>query len=276
MNMCAPLNVRIMGILNVTPDSFSDGGEFQRRDVAVAHGRLMFEQGATIIDVGGASTRPGARHVSVQEELDRVVPIVEGLAEETPVSISVDTSKPEVMRAAVMAGACMINDVRALRAEGALEAAADLGVPVCLMHMQGEPESMQVAPSYKDVVVEVRDFLLERVQLCEGNGISRDSVIIDPGFGFGKTLEHNLCLMAGLERFVATRIPVLVGVSRKSMIGSVLGRPVNERVAGSVALAVLAASKGAAILRAHDVAPTVDAIRMLEAVRGSQPGVDAD
>jgi dihydropteroate synthase len=231
----------------------------------------MAAAGASIVDVGGESTRPGARPVGAAEEIDRVVPVIEALTG-LPVPVSIDTSKPEVMRAAVAAGATMINDVNGLRAPGALETAAGLGVPVCLMHMQGEPRTMQEAPRYRDVVEEVYAFLAARVADCEAAGMPRDRLVIDPGFGFGKTLTHNLVLMRHLERFAAAGLPLLVGVSRKSMIGAVLERPVGERLAGSLALACYAAIHGANILRVHDVGPTVDAMRMLAAVTGVDDG----
>lgn len=259
---------QVMGILNVTPDSFSDGGRFVARDQALAHARAMVEEGAAIIDVGGESTRPGAEAVPVQQELDRVVPVIEALRAELPAAVSVDTSKPEVMRAAVAAGAGLINDVRALREPGALAAAVDAGVPVCLMHMQGEPRSMQQQPQYTDVVAEVRDFLLERAAACEAAGIPPDRILLDPGFGFGKTVEHNLRLLKHLPVLADTGYVVLAGLSRKSLIGAVLGLPVERRLAPSVALAVLAVWQGARIVRAHDVAATVQAVRMCEAVRG--------
>lgn len=259
---------QVMGILNVTPDSFSDGGRFVARDRALAHARAMVEEGAAIIDVGGESTRPGAEAVPVQQELDRVVPVIEALRAELPAAVSVDTSKPEVMRAAVAAGAGLINDVRALREPGALAAAVDAGVPVCLMHMQGEPRSMQQQPQYTDVVAEVRDFLLERAAACEAAGIPPDRILLDPGFGFGKTVEHNLRLLKHLPVLADTGYAVLAGLSRKSLIGAVLGLPVERRLAPSVALAVLAVWQGARIVRAHDVAATVQAVRMCEAVRG--------
>lgn len=258
---------RVMGILNVTPDSFSDGGRFASRDAALRRAGAMVAEGADLVDVGGESTRPGARPVSVQEELDRVVPVIEALAGDLPVPVSVDTSKPEVMRAAVAAGAALINDVAALRRPGALAAAAELGVPVCLMHMQGEPGTMQESPTYRDVVGEVAAFLAGRVSACEAAGMARDRLLIDPGFGFGKTLAHNLALLRGLPRLGALGLPVLVGLSRKSMIGALLGDvPVEGRLHGSVAAAVLAAERGAAIVRVHDVGPTVQALRILAAV----------
>ena len=256
----------IMGILNVTPDSFSDGGIFLSPDAAIAHAVQMVEEGADLIDVGGESTRPGAQAVSVQEELDRVVPIIEAIARAVPVPISIDTSKPDVMRAAVAAGAGLINDVRALRESDALSTTAALDVPVCLMHMQGEPRSMQHSPSYRDVVAEVGAFLETRIAACEVAGIARDRMIIDPGFGFGKTVAHNLELLRRLREFNRFGIPVLAGLSRKSMIGALFGLPVNERLHASVALAVVAVQNGAKILRVHDVRATREAIRMWEAV----------
>lgn len=257
---------RIMGILNVTPDSFSDGGDWLSPREAVLHAHHMATAGADIIDIGGESTRPGAAPVPVQQELDRVIPVIEALWAETRIPISIDTSKPEVMRAAAEAGAGMINDVFALRREGALEAAAALGLPVCLMHMQGEPRSMQSAPEYRDVATEVREFLLQRAADCEAAGIARETILLDPGFGFGKRLEHNLELLRRLPELAAHGYPVLAGLSRKSMLGEITGRPVSERAAGSVALALLAAQAGAAVLRVHDVAETRDVLKVLEAV----------
>ncbi len=261
----------VMGILNVTPDSFSDGGRFIGREAALHRVREMIAEGAQIIDVGGESTRPGAQAVSVEEELERVIPVIEAIRSESTIPISIDTSKPEVMRAAVDAGASLVNDVRALREPGALAAVAELGVPVCLMHMRGEPRTMQQAPRYDDVVAEVLTFLEERVAACEAAGIPRERIILDPGFGFGKTLDHNLALFRALPRFAATGLPVLVGVSRKSMVGQVLEVPVEERLAGSLALASLAVWLGAAIVRSHDVRETVHAVRMTAAVRGESP-----
>ena len=261
----------VMGILNVTPDSFSDGGRFIGREAALRRVREMIEEGAQIIDVGGESTRPGAQAVSVEEELERVIPVIEAIRSESDIPVSIDTSKPEVMRAAVDAGASLVNDVRALREPGALAAVAELGVPVCLMHMRGEPRTMQQAPRYDDVVAEVLAFLEARVAACEAAGIPRERIILDPGFGFGKTLDHNLALFRALPRFAATGLPVLVGVSRKSMIGQVLEVPVEERQAGSLALASLAVWLGAAIVRSHDVRETVHAVRMTAAVRGESP-----
>ncbi len=253
---------RIMGILNVTPDSFFDGGRFQRLDAALAGARKMLGEGAAIIDGGGESTRPGAQFVAAADELERVVPVIEAIESELPVTISIDTSKPEVMEAAVAAGATMINDVMALRAEGAIETARDLQVPVCLMHMQGSPRTMQENPRYDDVVTEVRDFLLRRVDACVSAGMRADKLIIDPGFGFGKSLRHNLMLLANLDVLVDTGHPVLVGLSRKSMIAAMLNRPVAGRAAASAALALIAVQKGADIVRVHDVAETADGLNV--------------
>ena len=256
----------IMGILNITPDSFSDGGIFLSHDAAVAHALQMVEEGADLIDVGGESTRPGAQAVPLQEELDRVIPVIEALARTVPVPISIDTSKPEVMRAAVVAGAGLINDVRALREAGALSMAAELAVPVCLMHMQGEPRSMQHSPAYKDLVSEVYDFLNERIAACSKAGIARQRIIVDPGFGFGKTAAHNLELLRRLAELRKLGAPILAGLSRKSMIGALFNLPVAQRLNASVALAVVAVQNGAIMLRVHDVRATREAIRMLEAV----------
>ncbi|MEJ2603373.1 MAG: dihydropteroate synthase [Gammaproteobacteria bacterium] len=256
----------IMGVLNVTPDSFSDGGLFLNRDAALAQARRMVADGASIIDVGGESTRPGSEPVGLQHELDRVVPVIERICADLDVAVSVDTSKPEVMREAVAAGAALINDVYALRRPGALETAAALDVGVCLMHMQGEPRTMQSHPHYEDVVTEVTDFLVRRAADCEAAGLDRERIVIDPGFGFGKMVAHNLALLAGLPRMVATGYPVLVGLSRKSMLAALTGREVDERVAGSVVLAALAAERGAHIIRVHDVAETRDALRIVAAL----------
>jgi dihydropteroate synthase len=256
----------VMGILNVTPDSFSDGGDFLSKERALERAFAMVEEGADIIDIGGESTRPGASAVSIQEEIDRIVPVIESLAAVLPVPLSVDTSKPAVMRAAVEAGAGMINDVYALRVEGALDVVRSLDVPVCLMHMRGEPRSMQEAPCYDDVVAEVSAFLSARRRVCEQAGVERRRLIIDPGFGFGKTLAHNLALLRDLHLLCRLGIPVLVGISRKSMIGLLLDRAVNDRLYGSLAAAVIAALKGASILRVHDVRPTVDALTIVDAL----------
>jgi dihydropteroate synthase len=260
----------VMGILNVTPDSFSDGGRYGQRDAALRHAEAMLQAGATLIDVGGESTRPGARAVSSVEELERVAPVVEAIARELDVIISVDTSTPAVIRETARLGAGLINDVRSLQRDGALDAVADSGLPVCLMHMRGEPTTMQQNPQYPDVVAEVREFLLERLAACAAVGIGAERVILDPGFGFAKTLEHNLSLFKHLQSLHVLGRPLLVGVSRKSMIGKVLGHEVGERLYGSLALAALALSKGAHILRVHDVAQTVDVVRMIAAVEAAE------
>ena len=260
--------VLVMGILNVTPDSFSDGGRFDRVETAVAQARRMADEGADILDIGGESTRPGAASVDAAAEIIRVVPVIEAIRAEIALPISIDTMKAEVMRAAVTAGATMINDVNALRAPDALQAVAVLDVPVCLMHMQGEPRTMQRAPHYEDVVKELLAFFRERIERCVEAGIERDRLIIDPGFGFGKTLDHNLRLLAELARFGELGLPLLAGISRKSMLGTLTGRASpDQRVAASVAAAVLAAERGARIVRVHDVAETVDAMRVLQALR---------
>ena len=258
--------VAIMGILNVTPDSFSDGGFFLDTPSAVEHARQMVSEGAHIIDVGGESTRPGAVPISVQQELDRVIPVIERLVREVPVTLSVDSTKPEIMRAAVAAGAGLINDVNALQAEDAMETVAELGVPVCLTHRQGDSRTMQANPVYADVVAEVLEYLEDRCSACIKAGIAKNNIIIDPGFGFGKTPEHNLELLRNLHRFTDTGFPVLAGLSRKSLIGKLLDLPVERRVNASVALAVMAVEQGARIVRVHDVAQTSEAIRMVEAV----------
>lgn len=259
----------VMGVLNVTPDSFSDGGRFLDTEAAVRHGLMLAEEGAAFIDVGGESTRPGAAAVGVEEELRRVIPVIERLRGATAAVISVDTSKPEVMRAAAAAGAGLINDVRALREAGALDAARLSGCAVCLMHMQGEPRTMQLAPAYQDVVSEVRAFLAERAAACRAAGLSADRLTVDPGFGFGKTLEHNLTLLRHLRELSRDGLPVTVGLSRKSMVGKLTGRPEGGRLLGGVVLAVMAALEGARIVRSHDVAATVEALRVVTAVRGS-------
>ncbi|MCJ0973890.1 dihydropteroate synthase [Pseudomonas sp. PS1] len=260
----------VMGILNVTPDSFSDGGQHANLDAALRHAQAMVAAGATLIDVGGESTRPGARVVSPLEELERVAPVVEAIARELDVVISVDTSTPAVMREAARLGAGMINDVRSLARDGALDAASDSGLPVCLMHMRGEPADMQNAPRYEDVTAEVRSFLEARMQACASVGIGAERIVLDPGFGFAKTVAHNLSLFKRMESLHALGRPLLVGVSRKSMIGNVLGRDVNDRLYGSLALAALAVDKGARILRVHDVAQTVDVVRMIAAVEAAE------
>ena len=253
---------QIMGILNVTPDSFSDGGQFFGEDVALKQAKQMVADGATIVDVGGESTRPGATIVSVEREIERVIPVIEAIESEIDVVISIDTSKPEVMRAAIAAGAGLINDVQALRVNGALDAAFELEVPVCLMHAQGTPKTMQERPHYEDVVEEVINFLLERVEICEARGIKRDKLIVDPGFGFGKRARHNLRLMKYLEQIVHLDLPVIVGISRKSIIGELLNVPMEERLAGSLAMASLAVWKGAKLIRTHDVKETAQAVNL--------------
>lgn len=258
---------QVMGILNVTPDSFSDGGRFAIAKSAIQQTAIMLEQGAGIIDVGGESTRPGAADVSLNEELDRVIPVIEKIAREFDTIISIDTSKPEVMDAAIKAGAGFINDVNALRGEGALEAAVKLGVPVCLMHMQGMPRTMQTAPSYEHVTKDIIDFLSERIQACIDIGFRNEQLLVDPGFGFGKTLEQNCQLMRELNTFKELDCPVLVGVSRKSMIGQILDVDVDERLIGSVALETLAVWQGANIIRAHDVREAMDAVKVAAAVK---------
>jgi dihydropteroate synthase len=262
---------RVMGIVNVTPDSFSDGGEHATVEAAIAHGLQLAEEGADLLDIGGESTRPGAQDVSVDEELRRVIPVIEALAKQTALPISIDTSKPEVMRTAVAAGAGMINDVYALRRDGALEAAAALGVPVVLMHMLGEPRSMQDAPQYDDVVADVHRFLAERIFAAEMAGIAKKNIVVDPGFGFGKTVAHNLALLAQLQRFTELGVPLLAGLSRKKTIGGLTGRSdPHDRIQGSVAAHLIAAQRGAMLLRVHDVAATVDALKVWNAV-AAQP-----
>ena len=264
-------STQVMGILNVTPDSFSDGGQHysdQSLSIgrALKHAEQMVSEGATIIDIGGESTRPGAQPVSLQEEMDRVLPVLERLSAQVDVVTSIDTSSPELMRAAASLGAGILNDVRALGREGALEAAVSSGLPVCVMHMQGSPATMQRAPSYADVVAEVQDFLAQQIARCVEAGIERTQVIVDPGFGFGKTLEHNLRLLNRLDRLLELGVPLLSGTSRKSMIGNLLDREPDQRLAGGLATVALAVERGARIIRVHDVAATVDCVRMTEAV----------
>jgi dihydropteroate synthase len=256
----------VMGVLNVTPDSFSDGGRFLDLEAAVAHGLRMAEEGAAIIDVGGESTRPGADPVSVDEEISRVVPVVESLRAQTGAVISVDTSKPAVMRAAAAAGAGLLNDVRAFSEAGALEVAAATRCAMCVMHMQGDPRTMQLAPHYDDVVSEVAAFLQARVEACRAAGVDADRLVVDPGFGFGKTLEHNLELLRQLRK-VGAGWPIMVGLSRKSFVGRITGRPAGDRVHGSVAMAMLAVLNGARIVRVHDIGPTLDALKTVMAVQ---------
>lgn len=255
-----------MGILNLTPDSFSDGGKWLNPSEAIPHALAMQVAGADIIDIGGESTRPGARAVPLQEELDRVIPVIEQLAPMLSVPVSIDTSKPEVMLAAVSAGAGMINDVYALRQDGALEAAADLAVPVCLMHMLGNPRVMQDKPVYESVAADVQAFLLARAKQCEAGGVSKKNIVLDPGFGFGKTFAQNIELFHALQDLAANGYPLLVGVSRKAMIGQLTGKDMADRVPGSITAAVMAALRGAAIIRVHDVAATRDALDVAAAL----------
>jgi dihydropteroate synthase len=257
----------VMGVLNVTPDSFSDGGKYLNADLAIERAAQMVAEGAAIIDVGGESTRPGAALISAAEELQRVVPVIEAICSRHDVIVSIDTSKPEVMRAAIAAGAGLINDIRALTEPGSLQAAADSGAAVCVMHMQGQPQNMQVAPSYGDVVAEVSDYLSERVRACIDAGIAREQLVIDPGIGFGKSLKHNSALLAQLPTLHQLKLPLLIGVSRKSFIGAVLGQPVTQRMHGGLALATAAVLAGVQIVRTHDVAATSDVVRMAHALR---------
>jgi dihydropteroate synthase len=268
LDLAAPV---VMGVLNVTPDSFSDGGRFSDRPSAIEHARRMIAEGAAIIDIGGESTRPGASPAKLGEELERVIPVIEAVRRESPVFISVDTSKPEVMRAAVAAGADIINDVRALTETGALEAAAASNAGLCLMHMLGEPRTMQAAPHYDNVVEDVSGFLAARMRACREAGVDAARLTIDPGFGFGKTAAHNLALLKNLAALAVLGAPLVVGLSRKSMLAKITGRPVESRIPGSVALAAIAVTNGARIVRAHDVAATLDAVRVAAAVgKGEQ------
>lgn len=264
LDLSAP---RVMGVLNVTPDSFSDGGRYAALDAALERALTMVDEGAAIIDIGGESTRPGAEPVGEQEELDRVVPVIERLRARSDVIISIDTMKPAVMHAACAAGAELVNDVLALRTPGALETVVDSGAAVCLMHMQGEPRTMQAAPVYADVVAEVSEFFAERLRRCIEAGIAADRILLDPGIGFGKSLDHNLSLLANLDRLACGGRPLLIGVSRKSLFGKLLGRPVELRLAGGLAAAALAVWQGAAIVRAHDVAAACDAVRTAHTIR---------
>ncbi len=254
---------QVMGILNVTPDSFSDGGKHADVKQALDHALRMIDEGARFIDIGGESTRPGAPEVSLQEELDRTIPVIEAVAKNAQCVISIDTSKAEVIREAVKAGAGLINDVRALQEPGALSAASETGVPVCLMHMQGQPRTMQNHPTYQDVVEDVTQFLLERAEVCEKAGIAKEQILFDPGYGFGKSLEHNYALVKHLPKLMDLGYPVLVGMSRKSMIGNLLNRKVDERLAGSISLATIVAQMGAQIIRVHDVKETADAVNIV-------------
>jgi len=261
-----------MGILNVTPDSFSDGGELMRNgridlDKIIARAEQMVIAGADFLDIGGESTRPGAAPVTETEELERVAPVVEALAQRFDIVLSIDTSSPQVMSVCAALGVGLINDVRALAKPQAMEAAARSGLPVCIMHIQGSPETMQVAPNYADVVSEIIEYLRTRIELCTTAGISRERIIVDPGFGFGKSLPHNLTLLKNMEKFLALELPVLVGLSRKRMLGFVTGKSEKDRVAGGIAAAVIAVMKGACIVRTHDVSETVDALKICDSVR---------
>ncbi|MEJ4046088.1 dihydropteroate synthase [Erwinia sp. SLM-02] len=260
----------VMGILNVTPDSFSDGGKHNELIQALTHANEMINAGATIIDVGGESTRPGAKDVSVAEELDRVIPVVEAIAQRFEVWISVDTSKPEVIRESARAGAHILNDIRSLQEPGALEAAAETGLPVCLMHMQGEPKTMQQSPNYQNILRDVDDFFVQHIARCEAAGINKSQLLLDPGFGFGKNLSHNYQLLAHLADYHHFGLPLLVGMSRKSMIGQLLNVGPGQRLTGSIACAVIAAMQGAHILRVHDVKETVEAMRVVEATQSAK------
>lgn len=262
----------VMGVLNVTPDSFSDGGKFFATDAAIRQAERMFAAGAAIVDVGGQSTRPGAGQISEDEELDRVIAVIETISDGTDIAVSIDTSKPGVMRAAVNAGASMINDVYALRQDGAIEAASELDVAVCLMHMQGEPGTMQENPGYQDIPGDILDFLSKRITACRDAGIDDEKIVIDPGFGFGKTHEHNVRLLASLDRFQELGMPLLVGLSRKSTLGALTGKDVEERLPAGIAAAILAVERGAHIVRTHDVDETIDALKIASAVM--QPGKD--
>ena len=264
LNLNSP---QIMGVLNITPDSFSDGGQFNHLDQALEQAEAMVTAGASIIDVGGESTRPGAVKVGEQEELARVLPVIEKLRQCSDIIISIDTSKPAVMRQAVAAGASLINDINALHSDGALELVAELGVPVCLMHMQNKPETMQNKPDYDDVVEEVSAFFSERLSACENAGISTDKIILDPGFGFGKTLQHNLLLLKNLASFKKFNVPILAGLSRKSMFADIVNKPVDKRLYASLSGALIAVTNGAAIVRVHDVEQTADMLKVYNAVR---------
>jgi dihydropteroate synthase len=255
----------VMGIVNVTPDSFSDGGRHLRLDAALAHAHQLIAEGAALLDIGGESTRPGASTVGIQEELDRVIPVLEGLRG-TPVPLSIDTRKPEVMRAALAAGAAMVNDVNALQEQGALAAVSASNAAVCLMHKQGDPQTMQAQPHYADAVEEVKGFLRARIAAAEAAGIARERIVVDPGFGFGKALGHNLVLLRELAALRELGVPVLAGLSRKSMLGAITGQDVEHRLAASLAAALIAVQHGAAIVRVHDVRATVDALKVWDAV----------
>ena len=261
---------KVMGVLNVTPDSFSDGGAFNMLENGLSQAALMLSEGADIIDIGGESTRPGAQAVTVQQELDRVIPVIEAVFKRFDTIVSIDTSKAQVMKEAINAGASLINDVRALQENGALDIAVKANVPVCLMHMQGQPRLMQQNPCYDDVVKDVMTFLQDRISVCRKAGIAENQIIVDPGFGFGKSIEHNYQILANLERFHELNVPVMAGMSRKSMIGNLLQRKIDQRLAGNIATATIAAQKGAQIIRVHDVKETVDAVKIVNIIKGLQ------
>jgi dihydropteroate synthase len=261
---------KVMGVLNVTPDSFSDGGAFNMLESGLSQAALMLSEGADIIDIGGESTRPGAKAVTVQQELDRVIPVIEAVFKRFDTIVSIDTSKAQVMKEAINAGASLINDVRALQENGALDTAVKANVPVCLMHMQGQPRLMQQNPCYDDVVKDVMTFLQGRISVCLKAGIARNQIIVDPGFGFGKSIEHNYQILANLERFHELNVPVMAGMSRKSMIGNLLQRKIDQRLAGNIATATIAAQKGAQIIRVHDVKETIDAVKIVNIIKSLQ------
>jgi dihydropteroate synthase len=261
---------KVMGILNVTPDSFSDGGAFNILENGLSQAALMLSEGADIIDIGGESTKPGAQAVSVQQELDRVIPVIEAVFKRFDTIVSIDTSKAQVMKEAINAGASLINDVRALQENGALDIAVKANVPVCLMHMQGQPRLMQQNPCYDDVVKDVMTFLQDRISVCRKAGIAENQIIVDPGFGFGKSIEHNYQILANLERFHELNVPVMAGMSRKSMIGNLLQRKIDQRLAGNIATATIAAQKGAQIIRVHDVKETIDAVKIVNIIKSLQ------
>jgi dihydropteroate synthase len=261
---------KVMGVLNVTPDSFSDGGAFNMLENGLSQAALMLSEGADIIDIGGESTRPGAQAVTVQQELDRVIPVIEAVFKRFDTIVSIDTSKAQVMKEAINAGASLINDVRALQENGALDTAVKANVPVCLMHMQGQPRLMQQNPCYDDVVKDVMTFLQDRISVCRKAGIAENQIIVDPGFGFGKSIEHNYQILANLERFHELNVPVMAGMSRKSMIGNLLQRKIDQRLAGNIATATIAAQKGAQIIRVHDVKETIDAVKIVNIIKSLQ------
>jgi len=261
---------KVMGVLNVTPDSFSDGGAFNMLESGLSQAALMLSEGADIIDIGGESTRPRAKAVTVQQELDRVIPVIEAVFKRFDTIVSIDTSKAQVMKEAINAGASLINDVRALQENGALDTAVKANVPVCLMHMQGKPRLMQQNPCYDDVVRDVMTFLQDRISVCLKAGIAENQIIVDPGFGFGKSIEHNYQILANLERFHELNVPVMAGMSRKSMIGNLLQRKIDQRLAGNIATATIAAQKGAQIIRVHDVKETIDAVKIVNIIKSLQ------